>query len=188
MNDYNRNLKIIKGIKAGNERSLNRCIKTYKSYVAYIVGNIIGSSLSQEDKEEVISDVFIVLWKKCNLIDEKQSDKFKAYIGTIARNLSKNKLRERKNIILQTDLDENFADELNLENFLINKEQQEDLFKCILQLKKIDQICFLKYYYYQKNIKEIALELNLSESAVKSKLYRGRDKIKMILSQEEDNA
>lgn len=47
----------------------------------------------------------------------------------------------------------------------------------------------IKYYYYGKTIKTIAAELNLSESSVKSKLARGRNKLKtMILEEAEEYA
>ena len=82
-------IRLIKGIKSGNEKYLEKCIRQYTPYVAYIVGNIIGLALPQEDKEEVISDVFVTLWKKRELLDENRLEKLQGYIGTIARNLSK---------------------------------------------------------------------------------------------------
>lgn len=182
----NTNVKIIKGLQSRREQSLNKCINVYGSYVSYIVGNIIGNSLPQEDKEEVVSDVFVTLWEKSDLIDENRAEAFKSYIGAIARNLSKNKLRENGRSKLREELDENLSDEINLDNILISEEQAKELMGCIKQLKMIDQRCFLKYYYYQKTIKVIAEEENLSESAVKSKLYRGREKIKSMLLEVDD--
>ena len=40
---------------------------------------------------------------------------------------------------------------------------------------------FTKYYYEEKKIKQIAKELNLSTSNVKTKLHRTREKLKKIL-------
>ena len=88
----NKEIRLIKGIKAGNEKYLEKCIRQYTPYVAYIVSNIIGVALSQEDKEEVIADVFVTLWKKRNHLDENRSENLQGYIGTIARNLSKDAL------------------------------------------------------------------------------------------------
>ena len=184
----NTDFKIVKGLQLDSEQSLNKCIKVYTPYVAYIVGNIIGTSLPQEDKEEVVSDVFVTLWEKRYLIDANRSEKLKAYIGTIARNLSIDKLRKSRKYTLREELDENLADEFSLEIIFVRGEQAGELMQCIQQLKRIDQICFLKYYYYQKTIKEIADELDLNESAVKSKLYRGREKLRgMLLEGKKDD-
>lgn len=183
---YNRDLKLVKDLQAGKEQSLKKCIKRYAPYVAYIVGNIIGNSLPQEDKEEVISDVFVTLWEKSHLIDVRRTDCLKSYIGAIARNLSKNKLRDSQTIVM-TELNQDIAAELNIEDIIINMEQSEALMRCILKLKKVDQICFFKFYYYRKTIREIATEQGISESAVKSKLVRGRERIKSMLLQEENN-
>lgn len=47
-------LKLIQGLKKQDENALNICINRYQSYVSYIVANIIGESLPNEDKEEII--------------------------------------------------------------------------------------------------------------------------------------
>ena len=42
---------------------------------------------------------------------------------------------------------------------------------------------FLRYYYYNQPIREIALATGLSETAVKSRLLRGRKKLKEQLTE-----
>ena len=46
------------------------------------------------------------------------------------------------------------------------------------------QIILLKYYYQEKLIREIASEEGIQESTVKTKLKRGREKLKEILIKE----
>ena len=46
---------------------------------------------------------------------------------------------------------------------------------------KIPQI-FIQYYYEERNIKEISKIFNISESKVKSKLFRIRKKLKKVLN------
>lgn len=182
----NKEIRLIKGIKSGNEKSLEKCIRQYTPYVAYIVGNIIGTALPQEDKEEVIADVFVTLWKKRDLLDENRSEKLSGYIGTIARNLSKNRLRDQYKRCLGHELDEALESSVNIEEIMLNAEMKEELQKCIDQMSEIDQRVFLKYYYYCKPVKVISEEENLSESAVKSKLMRGRQKIRKMIEEEYD--
>lgn len=72
-------------LKNKDERALKICMNKYYRYVVYIVENIIGSALPYEDKEEVVSNVFVALWNYST---------FKPYLGTIARNMAKNALRK----------------------------------------------------------------------------------------------
>ena len=50
---------------------LERIVKEYTPYVQTIVENGTGNNLSYEDKEEIITDVFFVLWKNQNIFSNK---------------------------------------------------------------------------------------------------------------------
>ena len=54
--------QLILELKNKDERALKICMNKYYRYVVYIVENIIGSALPYEDKEEVVSNVFVALW------------------------------------------------------------------------------------------------------------------------------
>ncbi|WMJ86471.1 RNA polymerase sigma factor [Anaerocolumna sp. MB42-C2] len=174
-------LKLIHGLKERDENALNRCINRYHSYVSYIVGNIIGKSLPQEDKEEIIMDVFLAIWNHADSIDPDMYPSLKPYIGAIARNKSKNKLRSlsKYNTILLDD--EILIVSNDFTESIIKSEIKEILLEAINMLSKEERVCFLKYYYYQKPIRIIAEETNLKESTIKSKLSRGRKKLKELL-------
>lgn len=176
--------RIIAGLKAGNENSMDDCIEKYGAYVAFIVSNIIGDTLTREDREEVIADVFITVWKNREHIDADHSETFKGLIGTIARNLSKNKLRDLGHTLTTEEINDSFPDKIDIENELIKRDLENKMLNCIRNFDREDRICFINYYYYHKKIKDIGRELGISESAVKSKLLRGRKKIRKVLQQE----
>ena len=60
---------------------------------------------------------------------------------------------------------------------------KEEVIKClkesIYELSVDEKKCFISYYYYTKTIAVIAEETGLKESTVKSKLLRGRKKLKL---------
>ena len=58
---------------------------------------------------------------------------------------------------------------------------RDDKLKELEKMKNEDKEIFLSFYYYSRKIKEIAIEFNISESKVKTKLYRIRKKIKKYL-------
>ena len=76
-------------LKNKDERALKICMNKYYRYVVYIVENIIGSALPYEDKEEVVSNVFVALWNYSADLDTDNYSTFKPYLGTIARNMAK---------------------------------------------------------------------------------------------------
>lgn len=174
-------LKLIQGLKERDENALNICINRYHSYVSYIVGNIIGKSLPQEDKEEIIIDVFLAVWNHAYSIDPDMYPSLKPYIGAVARNKSKNKLRDlsKCNTIFLDD--EIVIDTSDFTENILKKELKEILLEAINKLSQEERVCFLKYYYYQKPIRIISEETNLKESTIKSKLARGRNKLKKLL-------
>lgn len=63
-------------LKKHDEEAFDRIIEIYTPMVWAIVKNISGSSLTREDTEETVSDVFVTLWKNAGNFDpEKLSDK-----------------------------------------------------------------------------------------------------------------
>ena len=76
------------------------------------------------------------------------------------------------------------------ENILPLKKIEDDLEASEINIFILEQLkmigeqeykIFTKYYYEEKKIKQIAKELNLSTSNVKTKLHRTREKMKKIL-------
>ena len=86
-------LTLIKNLKKGKQSALVKLIDIYAGYVTTIVKNIIGAYMSEEDIEEVVSDVFFSVWNNSSRISEDFNG-IKAYIAAIARNTAKNKLRQ----------------------------------------------------------------------------------------------
>ena len=54
----------------------------------------------------------------------------------------------------------------------------------LLSLEPADREVFLRFYYYCQRIGDISREMGLNESTVKSKLRRGREKLKVFLLRE----
>lgn len=63
-------------LKNKDERALKICMNKYYRYVVYIVENIIGSALPYEDKEAVVSNVFVALW---NYSTDLDTDNYSTY-------------------------------------------------------------------------------------------------------------
>lgn len=175
-------LKLIQGLKAQDENALNTCINRYHSYASYIIANIIGKALPHEDIEEVMMDVFLAVWDHADSIDITVSSSLKPYIGTVARNKAINKLRTSSKYNSTVLLEDEIAiDTKDFTKDILNNELKGILLETLNQLSKDERICFINYYYYQKPIRLISEETGINESTIKSKLSRGRSKLKELL-------
>ena len=161
-----------------NILDIEQLIKDYKKYIYTIAKNNSKGFLSNEDIEEIVSDTFLTIWHNKNKIEKNKM--LKNYISAVTKNLVLKKFREKQSSNLNISLnDENLSSEYNdieyvYENSLIEKTINEEL----KNFTKLEYQIFTKYYYFSKSIKEIASEMNISESLVKVKLHRVRKKLK----------
>lgn len=159
---------------------IEKMIKDFKDYILHIVNNNSRGILTHEDKEEIVSDVFLSIWHNKEKIDSTKP--LKNYIAGITKNLIKtkfkkiNKLKDEVHIDTEETIDLKDV-ELVFEQEQISKAIAEELHN----MKKTEYEVFCKYYYFSKSIKEISNEMKNSESNVKVKLHRIRKKLKSNL-------
>ena len=63
-----------------------------------------------------------------------------------------------------------------------SREEAELVRQAVDSLPEPDREVFLRHYYYAQTVREISLYMNLNESTIKTKLRRGRMKLKDILT------
>jgi RNA polymerase sigma-70 factor (ECF subfamily) len=172
--------KAVKALRRGRESALEWLIDRYAGYVNTIVYNIIGSYFPPPDVEEVSSDVFLALW---NNADKAQPATLKAYIGAIARNKAKKKLRDIGRDLPLDDDTLQMADGGTPESAFFKRERTEAVNRAIQAMEQSDREIFLRHYYYGQPVKTVAEEMRMNESTVKTRLKRGRGKLKIVLSE-----
>ena len=160
-------IKQINNYITNNELDLDRIVDDFTPYVKTIISNMANETLSYEDKEEILSDTFFILWKnRLNNIDFLDS-----YIAGIARNLVKEKFRKRKitydisdyeNIIGCDDIDL-FAEKRNkveTVNKSLKNLNELDLKDSIIDLYKLEKD---NYNYIENNVIKYNLFRNFLE-------------------------
>lgn len=173
---------LIKGLKNKKRSALEKVIETYSAYVSVVVYNVIGLSSTKEDMEEVISDVFISLWNNNEYI--RDDSELRPYIGAVARNKAKNKLRELENTV---ELNEKTAADIgNPETETLKADESRMLYEAVMLLGEPDSEIMLRYYYNGEKIREISKAMDINASTVKTKLKRGREKLKNYLCGKEE--
>jgi len=169
--------KALRELKQGSQQAMEWFIEKYNAYVSTIVHNIIGQHMSFADTEEAVSDVFLALWKNAGKV---RPGMVQAYIGTVARNAAKKKLREcQKDTVPEDDV--LVIDMQTPEHALEQAEVQQLVRQAVLSMTQPDREIFLRYYFYCQTVDMICAEMKMTQSAVKSRLSRGREKIKTTL-------
>ena len=84
------------------ELDIKQILKDYNSYISTIIKN--STNVSQEDEEEIISDVFFIIWKNKDKLDKKRN--LSPYIAGITKKvIYKRYSKYQKQIQIACDAD-----------------------------------------------------------------------------------
>lgn len=175
----NKNDKLINEYFINQNLDLQQIVNDFTNYVLTIIKNITKDVLTSEDIEELISDIFFILWKNKEKLNLNMP--LIPYLSAITKNLTKNKLRNiNLSYYSQLDPDDIVASTFNVEDIVEDKNKLEIIYK-ELQKDSNGKLIFIMFYAQNKKAKDIAKELNLTEFNVNTKLHRLRKKIKKEL-------
>lgn len=169
---------LIKNYIQDNQLNIEEVMQKYTPYIYAIIKNK-SSNLSDEDIEEIVSDVFLAIWKNQERLDINKE--LSSYLVGITKNLYNKKLRNKKN---EMDIDKyknSLFETESIELKIENTEKENLIIMLVSNMKQEDKDIFTLYYYNARSMKEIAEILNITEKKVKSRLFRIRRKIKKCL-------
>ena len=167
----------LSALQKGSQDGLIWFIEHYSAYVGTIISRIIGNQMSQQDVEEVASDVFLALWRQS---DQVRTDNIKAYLGRMARNMALNKFREA-GFTLPLEEDRVLVAENTPEGDLLKKEAADIVTREVKKMKEPEREILLRFYYYFQSIEEIAGQMQINPATVKTRLFRARKRLKEVL-------
>ena len=169
---------ILRKIRNGDPAGLEALMDRYIPYISAIVWNILRNACSKEDAEEVVSDVFVTAWQKAGDI---LPGALKSWLGAVARNKARTRLRGTG---MELPLDEDILeipDRETPDSELERREEQRLVRRAVDSLPEEDREIFLRHYYYAQTVSAISREMGLNESTIKTKLRRGRLRLKTML-------
>ena len=166
---------LIKNYIQDNQLNIEKVIINYTPYIYTIIKNK-NSNLSNEDIEEIVSDVFLAIWKNQSRLDINKE--ISTYLVGITKNLYNKKIRNKKKSINIEDYNNNLFNTESIDIKIENTEKENLIFMLVNNMKQEDKDIFILYYYNAKSIKDIANILNITENKIKSRLFRIRRKIK----------
>ena len=179
--------KIIELFFARSEAALAELAAKYGAFFRRIIRNIL---CSEQDVEECVNDTYLKAW---NSIPPKRPEKLPAYLGRIARNLSLNRYAQNNAVkrgsgevpAALSELEECVPAADTIQRECDRAELSAALNRFLRGLPEDKRTVFLRRYWYLVPVKEIAEQLGMTESKVKSMLFRTRDQLRRFLEKEE---
>lgn len=169
--------KLLRQLQKRHKNSINQAIEAYTPYLSTVLYNMIGNGLPKEDIEEIVSDVFVMLWKNADYIDLSKGT-LRSYIAATARNFALKRLNKRKDYTNLDDVEIPVEDDFIVDN-------NKSVWDAVMRLGEPDNEIFVRFYRYDEKLKDISKATGLNISTIKTKLSRGKRKLKKILNAEE---
>ncbi len=176
--------KIVELFLKRSQQALNETKEKYNTYCTVISSNILSD---KQDTEECLNDAYLKLW---NSVPPEKPKSLKAYLGRIVRNLSLDRLEKNRAQKRGGGRAEAVFEELSgligtsniqISETLAIREAVNDFLR---GLDKESRGIFVQRYWYFCSIKEIASQMEITESKVKMRLSRTKEKLRKHLQKE----
>lgn len=169
-------------LRQDDSEALEEAMDCYSGYVMAVLSKTLGVWGTAEDREELLSDAFVSLWRSRRKL--RPDSNLKYWLAVVARNGAAQHLRRFHAEIPLTE-SELTQEETAVFDLLEREERSKLLHQAMEQLSEIDRDIFLRYYFWKQSIRLIATETHIKESTIKSKLARGRNKLKSLFVKED---
>jgi len=173
----------------GNTKAFDEVFNRYYPKVkAYLKRNFKFDG----EAEDLVQSTFMRLYRHLNDYDNSLG-KVSTWIFTIAKNLAKNEIRNRRRCPIKYSFD-NFMDDDKKKSFIdcLYDDEREHLFgfefldfpvleRIVNKLDTLHRLPLVYHYYYSQTYEEISEMLGIPMGTVKSRISRARKKIKRSL-------
>lgn len=141
-----------------------------------------------QDTEECVNDTYLGLW---NTIPPRRPTVFSAYIAKLVRNISMKRLtflnaqkRTSNGLVSIHEIEKTIPDNKSIEEYIEEEELAGYIEKYLASIDYESRNMFLRRYWFFDSVSEIAKLFEVSESKVKSQLFRTRNKLYAFLVKE----
>lgn len=163
--------EIVLSAKQGNKDAFTQLILEIKNDLYKICRIRLNNN---DDIDDAIQETMIQAYKNLNSL--KDVNKFKAWIITILIN-NCNKIYRRtqktRSIVQEYDIDR-----IEIDSNIEKKEADINFYLLIKDLKYEERVIIILYYMERFTFKEIGRILHCSESTIKTRLYRAKERIR----------
>ena len=170
-----------------SEDAVAATAEKYGNYCYSIAFSILHNA---EDAEECENDAYLAAW---NSIPPHRPERVAAFLGKITRNVSLNRWKqynaqkrgEGQTELALSELEECIPAKTGIEQAVEDELLTWSIEKFLYSQPRLKRNLFIRRYWYISSIQELADEYGMSESKVKSLLFRMRKKLKHHLAKED---
>lgn len=168
---------LVNNVLKGDVRSFELIVEKYQ---VNILRFVYGMLKQKEASEDITQEVFITVYNKLNMYDNKYS--FLNWILQIAKNKTIDYTRKYRKVF-ESDIDEAYnisSVEMGPEESIEFVETKEKVEKYLRTLDEIDKQIVILRYTEEITFKDIGEILNITETTVKRRYYKVRDGFKVF--------
>jgi RNA polymerase sigma-70 factor (ECF subfamily) len=168
--------------------ALDLLIEAYSSQVYRIAGLVLGQLGNPQDVEEAAGDAFAAVWERAAEYDPQRST-FKNWVLMLAKYAALNRrralLREEARVIpLEAAVEP--SQEITPEDDLIRRDRRDRLRQALARLPEADRELLVRRYFLEQPIVQLARELGLTRAAIDNRLWRARQALRALLTEERE--
>ena len=157
---------LIRALQAGERAALRRTMEVYAGYTSAVLGNTL--------------DVFLSLWRHRLELETDRS--LRSWLAAVARNRAVDYLRRKKE---SGPVPDGLPDPApGPEEQAERRETEARLRALVEEMEEPDRTLFLRYYYQEEPLDLVCRDLKMHPSTARSRLCRGRRKLREQLDQE----
>ncbi|MFQ6101732.1 MAG: RNA polymerase sigma factor [Anaerolineae bacterium] len=174
--------------RRGDQAAFGRLVVAYQTPVYNLAYRMLGNA---GEAEEAAQETFLRVYTKLHSYDLQRP--FRSWLLSITSHYCIDRLRRRRITWLSFE-DEIAAPERlasadpNPESAVVWQERENRIQQLLATLSPTDRAAITLRYWYDYSYEEIAEALNLTVSAVKSRLHRARRALARTVQGETDNA
>ena len=179
-------IKLIKKAIEGDIKAFEKLIRKYQKY-AYNIS--LKYMKDKQDAQDVTQDALIKVFK--NLKNFNMKSKYSTWLYRIVVNTSKDELKKRNKKQNEIDIDSEYENSRlldskyeplkEMENKVLKKKLGEAIDILDLKYREVIVLCDIKDFSYE----EISEILNIPIGTVRSRISRGRKKLRTIINKSE---
>jgi len=177
--------KIIQLFWARSDDAINLCSQQYGRYCHTIASHILAN---REDSDECVNDTWLRVWHS---IPPNKPTSLQAYLGRITRNLALDRYRHNNAQLRGAGQMPLALEELvscipvhDDPTLVLDQQFTAELINSFLaSLPSESRRVFIRRYWYFSTVREIAFDFHMTQSKVKTLLYRTRQQLKAFLEQ-----
>lgn len=166
--------ELIIKIKAGDREAFEELYNIYADQALRVAMAVTKDKMSAAD---AVQEAFIRVYRNIDSFDE--SKPFKPWFYRILINECNRLLQKSSKTVLISDFIESGIDNSDYDNY--NFQEYENLYKAVNNLKDINRIPIILKYLRGFSESDIAQILDININTVKSRLFKGREKLKKYL-------